>query len=171
MYKRQGLSYSYGGYYEAAYSLFRGLSESDPGEPAQRLQLGLIAVFLENRQEALQELHLAESLWQGIELNAFRVGQLVMAYSQAGSHEDALRLFNALHAIADDGQVGHAIWTIAYLAMGDRDQALEHLTTAVNERVSTDLPTLSQLAANPWDDPVLSEPAFRAILSGLWDDE
>jgi TolB-like protein/Flp pilus assembly protein TadD len=166
-----GLSYVWGSNFDAAHSLFRELSESDPGNPAEHLQLGRIAVFMGNRQEALQELHLAESLWLGIELNAFRLGQLAIAYSLAGSRDDAARQFDALQAIADEAQVGDGIWAIAYLAMGDKKQALEHLTAAVNERVSTDLPTLSELAINPWNDPVLAEPEFRSLLSGLWDSE
>ena len=132
------------------------------------MQIGRLAARLGNYPEALRELRLAESLWEGIELNAFRVGQLAVAYAQAGSRQDTLRMLSSLQDLARDQPVGHAIWARAYLAVGDNEQALQHLRAAVTERISTDVPTLSELATNPWGDPVLEEPRFREILDDLW---
>ena len=163
-----GLSYLMGGYYEEADSLFRDLSDSDAANPAAHLQIGRVAVHLGNHEEALRELKLAESLWQDIELNAFRVGQLIIAYSEAGSLEDTRRLFGTLQEIAEEHPVGDAVWARAYIAMNNKDRALAHLRAAVTRRVPTDVPTLSELAVNPWSNAMLDEHEFRELLDGLW---
>jgi tetratricopeptide (TPR) repeat protein len=163
-----GLSYSAGGHYKEADDIFRQGSELDPAFPPYHLQIGRIAARLGNGSEALRQLRLAETLWEGIELNAFRVGQLAIAYSEAGSTQDVLRMWNALQDLAKDQPVGHAVWARAFLATGDSEQALIHVAAAVTERASTDLPTLSELAENPWGNPILDEPEFRELLNGLW---
>lgn len=165
-----GLSYSIGGYYSEADAIFRQSAEEDPVDPAYRLQIGRLAARLGNYSEALGELRLAETLWEGIELNAFRVGQLSAAYAQAGSAQDVLRMLSALQNLAREQPVGDAVWARVYLAVGDNEQALQHLTAAVAERSSTDLPTLSELATNPWGNPTLDQPEFRALLDHLWDE-
>jgi len=164
-----GLSYSFGGYFREADSIFQELLKSAPAQASLHLQIGRVAVHLGNRQQALSELRLAEGLWQGIESDAFRVGQLVVAYSQAASPEDASRWFDVLQELERREPVGKATLAEAYLAMGNKERALQHLTAAVADGSSTDLPTLTLLAANPWGDPVLDEPEFRELLDGLWE--
>ncbi len=168
LYYQLGLSYNAGGYYDLADGIFRELSDADPGTGVLHMQIGRVAIHLGNMDEALRELDLAQTLWEGFQLNAFRIGQLILAYSQAGSTDDAVALFRRLQELANDEVVGDAIWARAYLAIGENSRALEHLQLAVSDRVSTDVPTLSELASNPWGNSALEEPEFRELLDGLW---
>ena len=56
------------------------------------------------------------------------------------------------------------------MAIGDYEQALQHLEMALQERVPTDVGTLADLAANAGNDPYLeADPRFQELLGGLWE--
>ena len=133
------------------------------------LQLGRVAANQGNREEALRNLRLAESLWEGIALNPFRIAQLMVAYSEAGSLNDARRWFDTLQDIGRETPVGDAIWARAYVALGEEEPALLHIRAAVSERTPTDLPTLSEMATGVASDPLMNKPEFRELLGNLWD--
>ena len=81
----------------------------------------------------------------------------------------AMRLFVEFESRAEEEGIGDAWWAYAYAAVGDREQSLERLRSAVNERSSVDQTPLTMLRANPWGDPDLDTPEFRELLDGLWD--
>jgi len=120
-----------------------------------------------NSAEAVAGLEVLEQL----ESTPFRLAQIAYGYSLAGQPGDARRVFAALEDAALEEPLGEASWSLANLAIGNYDQALQHLERAVADRVSTDFVTLSGLVANPRDNPQLASPRFRALLDGLWDDE
>lgn len=97
------------------------------------------------------------------------MAQVAIAYAAAGRQDDAERIFAAFEESANSSPVGDAVWTMAYLAVGDHQRALERLESAVMERVFTDLPWLSALDSNYWNISQLDEPEFRELLDGLWD--
>ena len=99
-----------------------------------------------------------------------RFAQLAAAYSQMGRDEDARRMFLKFEESAAENPVGDAWWARAYIGIGDYEQALQRLETAVEERGLTDLAPLSVLVANPWGNPELDALEFRALLDGLWDE-
>ena len=100
----------------------------------------------------------------------FRLSQVVHAYGQMGRREDALRMFSVFEESATQNAVGDAVWARSYIGIGDYEQALQRLESAVSNRVLTDFAVLTAFASNPWNDPVLNEPEFRELLDNLWGD-
>ena len=96
---------------------------------------------------------------------------MARAYALAGRPEDARRLFAQFEERALAEGVGDAWWANAYIAVGDYEQALQRIESAVNNRISADQAALANLAANPWGDSELEKPEFRSLLDNLWDDE
>jgi hypothetical protein len=60
--------------------------------------------------------------------------------------------------------VDPAVWAFAYLAVGDREQALAHLTRVrVEARLVSNPFTVMYIRQNTWSDPILEDPAFIEI--------
>ena len=96
---------------------------------------------------------------------------MALAYSQAGRSDEVQRLLSELETRARSGEfIGDAQWARAYIAIGNYELALERLESAVADRLSADVLTLTAIAANPWNDPELDNAEFRALLDNLWDD-
>ena len=166
-----GVAYRYAGDYERAAAVFRTGLELQPTSVTLHVNLAIAEVGRGDHSEALRQLNLAEVLSGEEGPNTFRLAQMARVYSQAGRQDDAMRMFNVLEQKAQEAPVGEATWASAYAAIGDHERALEHLETAVRDRVPTDSGTLGQLAANVFVDPVLeTDPRYRELLSGLWSD-
>jgi hypothetical protein len=89
------------------------------------------------------------------------------ACERAGLDDDAHRLFALLEKMADTRVVGAGSWPLAYLAIGDVDNAYAWLARAV-EKVQNHLPdegffNLMIIKANVQANPVLEEPRFLAL--------
>ena len=153
--------------YDAAASAYRNALELSPISGTSHINLAFVEVARGNHGEAISELRLAEQL----EPNVWRLPQIALAYKQAERPDDAMRLFSEFGRQAIEDPVDEAAWIRAYIAVGDYDQALERLEAAVDDRAILDVSTLTEFAANPWNDPVLNEPEFRELLDGLWIDK
>jgi len=121
-----------------------------------------------NSAEALAAVRIAE---QSGDYRPFDLAQFAQIYALAGRPGEARRVFGEFVAATEDQPVGDAIWARAYMTIGDYEEALRRVESAVADRVPTDFAALAELAANPWDDPELASPRFRALLDGLWDDK
>ncbi len=165
-----GVAYRFAGnYVQAAASLRRALELNSRGV-GSLVNLAAAEAALGNSAEAISQLSLVEALMSSTDPDAFRLAQMALIYARADSGDDAERLFNELMERAEDEPIGEAIWTQAYMAIGEYEQALLHLESAVRDRVPTDVTTLVDLAANSYDDAYLdADPHFQALLSGLWD--
>ena len=128
--------------------------------------LALTEVARGNYDDAVRHIEIVARLNPG----TGRFAQLAAAYSQMGRDEDARRMFLKFEESAAENPVGDAWWARAYIGIGDYEQALQRLETAVEERGLTDLAPLSGLVANPWGSPELDALEFRALLDGLWDE-
>ncbi len=152
---------------EAIVACWRFLVERLSGGIGCHIVIAQAEAMLGRSAETVARLELLEER----EPNVFRLTQIAHAYSLTGQHGDARRIFAALQDAAVEEPLGEAYWSLANLAIANSDQALQHLEYAVTERVSADFITLSALAANPWDDPVLDEPEFQELFDRLWNDE
>ncbi len=152
---------------EAIVACRRFLVERPSGGIGCHIVIAQAEAMLGRSADAVAWLELLEER----EPNVFRLTQIANAYSLTGQRGDARRIFAALQDAAVEEPLGEAYWSLANLAIGNNDQALQHLEYAVTERVSADFITLSALAANPWDDPVLDEPEFQELFDRLWNDE
>ena len=136
-----------------------------PVNVGNAIGVGIVEASRGNTTEALRRLQVAEQL---VGENSFRLAQLARAYSLMGRSEDAMRMFVKLEEVAEKTLVGDAIWAAGYIAIGDFDQALQRIQSAVRDRVPTDFVTLTGVAANSFSIPELERPEFRELLDTLW---
>ena len=61
-----------------------------------------------------------------------------------------------------------ANWALAFVAVGDYDEALKRLDAAMQMPAAINYTALVMLKANEWNDPVLGERRFREALNELW---
>ncbi len=166
-----GLIYRDAAQWDAAAAAIRNTLNADPANLFANINLGWVEAARGNFAEAVRRLQLAEEVARPpAPVPVFRLAQMARAYALAGRPEDARRLFAQFEERALAEGVGEAWWANAYIAVGDYDQALARIESAVNGRVSVDQAALCAFAANPWGDPELERPEFRALLDGLWDD-
>jgi tetratricopeptide (TPR) repeat protein len=121
-----------------------------------------------NNEAAVKNLRRAEELYGDNITQVFRYAHLAMGYGLAGEREDAVRSVAALEERAQESPVGEAVWALAYIALGDYDQALDRLKLAMAAPSSASYVTLLEIKANPWADPILDEPRFREVVDSLW---
>jgi hypothetical protein len=86
------------------------------------------------------------------------VGELIRAYAQAGRRSDALRLLAERKKREQPGYSG--AFVIAYLGLGDYDQAFVWLERAYQEQ--SDL--IPYLKVHPVFDAVRGDPRFQDLL-------
>ncbi len=120
-----------------------------------------------NHAEALNEARIAEQLFRG-NTNPTHLGELVNSYGRVGHRDDAERLFHQLEELAETRRIPAAAWILAYLGVGDAEQALSWLTRAAD----TPEPyegyfALMILKYSSQFDPVLDEPRFQAVRDKL----
>ncbi len=154
---------------EAAAQVLRRLVALFPVTiPQGYSSLGIVEATRGNNEEAVRNLRRAEELFGDNIPQLFRYAQLARGYGLAGEHEEAERVVAALEDRAREGSVGEAVWALAYIALGDYDEAFRRLEAAMAAPSPANYVTLLEIKANPWADPVLDEPRFREVLNALW---
>ncbi len=129
--------------------------------------LGLAETGRGNSDDALDALHLAEQLLATVSAPD-QLAQTAYAYGLLGRDDDAKRVFAKIGSLAEGYYVGPGSWAAAFLAIGDKQGALEWLERAAAMRTPDEgFIVLSILAANALSDPVLDEPAFRDVRARL----
>jgi len=160
------LTYRFAGDWDAVATANRNLADSRGFADYEGLAMAEAARG--NINEALRALRLGERSEEA--RPPYVLSQAAHGYAFSGRSEEANRLFAEIVQAAEDQPIGEAIWARAYIAVGNYDEALHHVELAVVNRVPTDFAALAELAANPWNDPELASPPFRALLDELWDD-
>ncbi len=153
---------------EAAAQVYRRQTILFPLDASGYSSLGVVEATRGNYEEAVRNLRRAEELFGENITQVFRYAHLAQGYGLAGEHQDAERVVSALTERAQETSIGEAVWALAYIALGDYDQALTRLRAAMAAPSSASYVTLLEIKANPWADPVLDEPRFKDVLSGLW---
>jgi TolB-like protein/Flp pilus assembly protein TadD len=150
-------------------SLNRSL-ELAPANSLSRAWLGYDAIALGREAEALAELQLLERVL-GTNRALVFLPELAYAYSRLGRRDDAVRIFTELEARAAEGDVGAGTWAMAYLAIGDEEQALRRLEQAAekarNHEPDQGYLHLMNLKMNFLADPRIAEPRFAEVLSRI----
>jgi tetratricopeptide (TPR) repeat protein len=162
----QGITYYRTGIdYHAAAAIFRRLLEAYPGTPAYHLHIAFSEIGLGNETEALVNFQMAEELF-GDRLNSYRGATLAFGYAKLDRHHDARRVFGRLQEMET---VSQAAWAAAYIALGDYDQAIERLESAISdpESIAGATNVLYFLADNLFDDPALNSPRFQELFNRL----
>ena len=123
-----------------------------------------------NDAEAVSHLRRLEGL--SVRLNQFQLPRIALAYAQAGQPEDARRIVALLGqrdaAVFEDRASSAAAWTVAYIAVGDYEEALARLIEAIDNSEPGDFALLNDIRTNNFGDPVLdSDPRFITARSRL----
>jgi TolB-like protein/DNA-binding winged helix-turn-helix (wHTH) protein/Flp pilus assembly protein TadD len=126
----------------------RELRNDDPGH----WYLGLALIANGQSDEAITVLEKA----LGPNRNPAVMGVLVRAYAHAGRRREALRLVDELKRRQQKSYVAAAPFVIAYLGLGDNEQALAWLERAYEEQSNM----LQLIKVHPYFDPLRGDPRF-----------
>ena len=143
--------------YEEAIHEFRSVLaiQADDAEALQDLGFALIA----NNQpgDAIPVLERAASVSNR---SPSVIGVLIGAYAHAGRRSDALRLLAELKERSKAGYVPAGAFVIAYLGLGENDQAFAWLEHAYKEQSNI----LQFLKVHPFFDPIRADPRFADLV-------
>jgi tetratricopeptide (TPR) repeat protein len=149
----------------AAAAVLRDAAVMAPDAAHIRHWLGHTEARLGNRAAALTELRTAERL--SVDSNPTLLTGLLYSYARVDQSEDVARLFARLQARTADGRVSPGTWTLAYLALGESDQALHWLRIAVesieNHEPDAGFINLQTIKTNVHANPILDEPPFLEL--------
>jgi Flp pilus assembly protein TadD len=161
-----GVAHAYAGNAEAAIKAMLDCVAIDPKITICHIYLAFALIRLDQPELAGEELALAEQLFGNAPTPA-TISSVAHGYFRAGRREDAARLFAELQTQAEDGVVGAGSWPLAYLAIGDEDQAFVWLERAIakieNREPDEGFFNLMIIKANVAANPVLEQPRFRAL--------
>ena len=148
-----GFDFLFARRYDDAVHVLRSALEINPDDAWALWILGFVRIANHQLEQAIPELETAVS---ASKRSPAVVGLLANAYAQAGRRRDALRLLEELKKRKQTGYVPPAALVLAYLGLGDSDQAFVWLEQGYKEH-SNILQTLKVL---PTFDPVRADPRF-----------
>jgi tetratricopeptide (TPR) repeat protein len=88
------------------------------------------------------------------------LGAVALVYGLAGRKSETRKIISELKERSRNHYVFPTVFALAYLGLGDKDQALTFLERAYEEQD----PGLFYLKVSPFLDPLRSEPRFQALL-------
>ena len=118
--------------------------------------LGFIYVAQQKYDDAIAEFKIGTSFSK----NGGALAGLAYGYAMAGKKYEALKLINELKTSTASGLIVPYRLAAVYLALGDKDQAIEWLRKDYADRGNW----MNQLKVDPVMDPLRSDPRFQALL-------
>jgi TolB-like protein/tetratricopeptide (TPR) repeat protein len=131
-----------------------GLNEQFPNAHAD---LGRALLMTQQYPEAIRELERATQLGGG-PMNG--LGRLGYAYAVAGRREDALRILNRILVPPQGERVAPFAVALVHVGMGNREQAIQWLGRAVDERAVY----VTSIGVDPLFDSLREDARFGALL-------
>jgi tetratricopeptide (TPR) repeat protein len=122
-----------------------------------RVLVALLAARRGDNEQAVNTLRVAEELVA--RANQYSLSRIALIYSLAGEPQQAQRVFDLL--VQRDGRLradlvaSPAAWVIAYMAIGDYEEALTRLVEAIDRNEAGDFVLLNEIRTNFFGDPVL----------------
>ena len=144
--------YSMHRYDEAAAYIKRSLKEK--GNMLGHFLLGFIYVAQQKYDEAIAEFKI------DVGNNAGALAALAYAYAMGGKKDEALKMFNDLKANHPGAKIVPYRIAAIYLALGDKDQAIELLMKDYEVQDNW----MNQLKVDPVMGPLRSDPRFQVLL-------
>ncbi len=154
-----GLPFYWSRRYDQAIEQFRRTLEFDPSFPLVHVLLGQAYVEKGMFKEAICELETARTLEDTPRARAI----LGYALGVAGRTDEAARILSELEELAGEKYVSPYFRVLIYTALGERDQALEWLSKAYEERGEW----LVWLKVDPKLDSLRSDPRFKEALKNV----
>ena len=145
--------------------------ENRPYEQGLFMRLWLIAIELAagNVSGARAEVDEVENLLiaeDDLRVNAQNLSRLAYFQGRLGNADKASSYFAEFESLALNGMADETDWTLAYLAIGDEEQALEALRRLSGSHQPMNAQSI-YIVDNDYADPVLGLPEFVEVRSGL----
>ena len=155
-----GMLWHYARSDDQAERIYRGVLEADPSFMPARL--GLIRTYLQTRRYdiALRELERNRSDARG-ELSTGQQALMALAYIGLGRHAEAAKIAESL--VLQEGDLPSVDAASVFLALGQRDRALEIIERAVDLKS----PKVLFLRLDPRFDALLNESRYRGLLQRM----
>lgn len=155
---------------DAAIAAYRRSVALDPSNLLARQHLGLVEARAGNFEAAAREFEFIERVFGG-EVQFVFLPELAIGYLLIGRDQDAARLADRVFSASEEREVGAGSLAMAYLAIGDADNALAELEKAA-ERAREFVPdqgffSLMLIKHNVIGHPTLEEPRFRSVRAQL----
>jgi tetratricopeptide (TPR) repeat protein len=147
--------------YDEAVAHMERTLELDPAFAFTRFRMGIACEGAGLIDRAIDEYRLARSLSNGGPLATAALGY---ALGAAGRVADARAILDELLELSTRRYVSAASIADVYLGLGERDQALEWLSTAVDERANA----IGALRVNPRYDVLRKDPRFERLVERVW---
>jgi len=140
-----------------SYQIVRTIRPDNSGAP---ILMSFIATIRGEPEEARSYLQVAERItpppaW------AFQAPRIAVGYSLAGFPEEAERVFAQIEARNEETPLSDIVWAYAFLAVGDYEQSLARLNSAIDARRPEGFVLLTEFMVNMFGDPMLNtDPRF-----------
>ena len=156
LYGEMGMSYYIGRHYPEAIEASRKALEKDPNIAVARQALGNALQQQGHFEEAIAELTKARTASND---DPWMLADLANANAAAGKKAEALALLHELQERAKGEYVSPYFIALVYVGLGDKDQALQWLQKAYQERSAL----LTWLKVEPKLDSLRSDPRFQEL--------
>jgi TolB-like protein/Tfp pilus assembly protein PilF len=153
-----GWAYLFARQYDAAVTQLRKTRDMDPSLATTHEMLGRAYMQLEMYDEAIDSFRKGIALAGGTGENP--AAGLSRAYALSGRTDDALKGLTNLKDLYKQGQASAYAVATGYIALGEKDQALEWLDKAYQERGGS----LLLLKVDPAFDSLQSDPRFLSLV-------
>ena len=141
---------------EEAISHLKAIVNADPGLYFAHQSLGTAYLALGRYKEALDSYHAAEK----IQSNEFIVGLLANAHARAGNRVEAEMHWKQLQQLRQSGAPNAAGFAFAAAAMRTKEEAINWLLRACQDREDT----MTWVGSEPIFDPLRSHPRYAEVL-------
>ena len=156
-----GADYMVARRYDEAIEQFHKAIEMDPRFYYAHWNLAETLELKGQMKEAFAEYKKASEL----DDDPFVLALLGHAYAKLGQRGEALKILEQLPALATHRYIPAYSFSILYLALGEKDKAIEWLERGYNDRAGLDLIFIK---VDPMLDPLQGEPRFQALVAKVF---
>jgi TolB-like protein/Flp pilus assembly protein TadD len=151
-----GANYYYARRYDEAIAQLRKTLELDPGYYYAYLTLGESLEAKGVRDAAIVQYRKARDLND----DPFVLALLAHAYGLTGNKMEVEKILNQLNTLSKERYVSAYEFALAYLGLGDKEEALRWLEQSYQDRAGCDI---GWIRVDPIFDPLRGDPRFEAL--------
>jgi len=153
-----GVAFTTARRYDEAITQLRKTIEMDPRFYYAHWNLGVALELKGELREALAEYKKAAEL----DDDPIVLGLIAHAYAKLGERDQALKLLAELQQVAAHRYVPFSTFAGVYMALGEKDKAIDYLERAYRDRA------LSNIKVDPMLDPLRGDPRFEALVAKIF---
>ena len=151
-----GLQLYFARRYDQAIEHLRRTLDLDPDFRLANVELGYAYAAKGSFREAIA---IGEKYFAIPDADAYARGALPYFQGRAGNRDETLRLIDHLKSLSKERYVNPAIFLLAYLGIGDREETFAWLEKAIQERA-----VLLYIKLDPIFDPIRDDPRFAQFV-------